>query len=139
MLLPALFHWSPADRRTDILRDGLKPYAPPAVSGGGEMSAIAWPYLCFGTTPQAAWRYSGDLDYNHLDDVEWDLWQVSLSDTDEVHIRPDFGNAVKEVRVHNAIPADRVWWVARRSGLVARCEHGAEMPADCPADCFPKV
>jgi hypothetical protein len=51
---------------------------------------------------------------------DWDLWQVNLSDTDEVHIRPDFGWDIKEVRVHNAIGPDRVWWVATRSEPVAR-------------------
>jgi hypothetical protein len=138
MLLGPLYHWSPADRREQILRDGLQPYAPPAVSGGGEMSTIAWPYLCFGLTAKGAWRYSGDMGYDHLSETEWDLWQVALADTDEVHIRAEFGPRVKEVRVHNAIPADRVWWVARRDGLVARCPHGGETHTECSA-CFPSL
>lgn len=46
---------------------------------------------------------------------EWDLWQVRLQDGDEVHYRSDFGPVLKEIRVYNAIPADRAWWVARRS------------------------
>lgn len=135
-MLTALFHWSPADRRETILSEGLRPYAPPAVSGGD----IAWPYLCFGTSPQGAWRYSGGMGYEHFEEYEagWDLWQVTLAERDEVHVLPCWGPAVHEVRVHNAIPADRLWYVGRRTVLVARCAHGATTHAECAA-CFPDV
>lgn len=58
MLLPALYHWSPADRRESILREGLVPYAPPVVSSdGGDMAVIAWPYE--GLTKLATPRHYG--------------------------------------------------------------------------------
>jgi hypothetical protein len=114
----------------DILRDGLKPYSPATVSGPDLM----WPYICFGPTPSAAWGYSAGLPY--MEEIEtWDLWQVRLEEGDEVHIRAEFGPAIKVVRVRNAIPADRLWWVARRSDLAAVCCHGAETADDCPS-CF---
>lgn len=122
MILPALYHWSPRDRYHDILRDGLKPYVPPTVSTctnpttGNEV--IGWPYICFGTTPSAAWGLSGDMDYV-TEIEEWDLWQVMLADTDEVHFRSEYGNQLKEVRTYNAIPTDRMWWIATRSQPVA--------------------
>jgi hypothetical protein len=48
---------------------------------------------------------------------EWDLWLVDLADGDEIHIRAEFGPNLYEIRVRNAIPADRVWWVAQREPL----------------------
>lgn len=44
----------------------------------------------------------------------WDLWQVRLEDTDSVSIRPEFGPVVQEIKVYNAIPADRLWHVGER-------------------------
>lgn len=104
------------------------------------MEGVAWPYLCFGTTPKGAWRYSGGMGYEHFEQYEagWDLWQVTLADRDEVHVLPSWGPAICEVRIHNAIPADRVWWVGRRGQLVARCVHGGQSEHEC-ADCFPAL
>lgn len=47
--------------------------------------------------------------------TEWDLYQVRLIEGDEVHIRPDWGPVIREIKVHNDIPADRVWYVASRA------------------------
>jgi hypothetical protein len=105
------------------MQNGLKPFCEPVLStatnpvNGNQI--VGWPYICLGTTPSAAWGLSGDMDW--VSEVEeWDLWQVNLAENDEVHIRPDFGWDVKEVRVHNAIGSDRVWWVATRTSPVAR-------------------
>lgn len=122
MRLPALFHWSPRDRYHEIMTSGLKPFSEPVTSTANleNGNVIAgWPYICFGTTPSAAWGLSGDMSWAS-EIEEWDLWQVNLAENDEVHVRPDFGWDIKEVRVHNAIGPDRVWWVATRTAPVAR-------------------
>jgi hypothetical protein len=114
VILPALFHWSPATNRVAILRDGLKPYSPPVVHAG----TAKFPYICLSPTPSSGWGLSGDMSWASEVD-EWDLWQVRLQEGDEVDIRGDFGPVIREVRVRNALPADRVWLVATRSPLVA--------------------
>jgi hypothetical protein len=114
MLLPALYHWSPKDRREDIMRDGLKPYSMPVCHGAG-VGELKFAYICFSPTPSGAWGLSGDIDGNFEDTIsEWDLWQVRLAEGDEVHYRADWGPWLREVRVHTAIPANRVWYVATR-------------------------
>lgn len=121
MLLPALFHWSPSDRRSVIRTEGLRPYCPPTISTGD----LAWPYLCFSPTPSSAWGLSGDMQWvSEIDD--WDLWQVRLAEGDEVHYRNDFGPVLREIRVYNAIPADRLWFVGTRSGACAEPMAGGE-------------
>lgn len=110
MILPDLFHWSPADRRDAIRSEGLRTYCAPAVSSPGH----AFPYLCFSSDPKAAWRLSGDMEW--VSEVEeWDLWQVRLADTDEVRYNPSWGPVLEEIRVYNPIPADRIWLVGTRS------------------------
>lgn len=120
MLLPALFHWSPADRRAAIRAEGLRPYAPANISTqlDDDDRALAWPYLCFSPTPSSAWGLSGDMEWASEIDA-WDLWQVRLAEGDEVHYRGDFGPVLREIRVYGAIPADRVWYVATRTCPVA--------------------
>lgn len=103
-----MYHWSPTSRRDTILREGLKPYSEPVTS------TVAFAYICLSPTASSSWSLSGDMGWT-TDEDNWDLWQVRLSEDDEVHIRPDFGPIIREVRVHNAISADRVWWVAERS------------------------
>lgn len=113
MLLPALYHWSPADRRSAIRAEGLRPYCPPTLCTGGPDGDLSYPYLCLSPTPSSAWGLSGDMDW--VSEIEaWDLWQVRLADGDEVRYRGDFGPVLREVRVYNAIPADRIWYVATR-------------------------
>lgn len=129
MNLPDLYHWSPADRRDNILAQGLRPYSPPSVN------SMAFPCICLASSPLDAWRLSGDMGWTS-EVEEWDLWQVRLADGDEVHVLPEFGPKVKEIRVNNAIPPYRVIWVARREPLTGRCQHGAYTSTDCPDDCF---
>ncbi|MER5608358.1 hypothetical protein AB0F93_00180 [Micromonospora tulbaghiae] len=108
MLLPDLYHWSPADRFDAISRDGLRPHSRPTVCQTTTLS-----YVCLSPNPARAWSLSGDMDWTaEVDD--WDLWQVRLADGDNVRIRPEFGREVMEIKVFGPIPADRVWWVARR-------------------------
>lgn len=110
MLLPALYHWSPADRRDAIRGEGLRPYSTPTVHSDPDLAS---PYLCLSTTPSSGWGLSGDMGW--VGGIEeWDLWQVRLAEGDEVHYRADFGPVLREIRVYTAIPADRVWFVASR-------------------------
>lgn len=117
-VLGALYHWSPVDRRVAILQAGLVPYAAPVChtpERGGK--ALTYPYVCLGLTPSGAWGLSGNSDPDLQGEHDWDLWQVRLDDHDTVHVLPTWGAVLREVRVRNAIPADRLWLVATRSGL----------------------
>lgn len=107
MLLPALYHWSPAERYQDINTGGL-------VAGSREtVASSALQTVCLGTDPQAAWSLSGAMDWcSEID--EWDLWQVQLADTDEVTLRAEFGPQICEVKIRNSVPRDRIWFVGRR-------------------------
>lgn len=107
MILPAMYHWSPADRYESIRRNGLVPGSPACVASGEPA------YVCLSPVPSSGWGLSGDMDW--ASDVdEWDLWQVRLQEGDEVHVRSDFGPVIREVKAHGVIGPDRVWWVARR-------------------------
>jgi hypothetical protein len=113
MRLPALYHWSPRANRNDIRDHGLKPYA--SMRGAPEEQwAMGCGCICLAAEPSQAWRLSGDIDGASPDTEEWDLWEVRLADTDEVHVRAEFGQDIKEIRVMNTIPADRLWWVGVR-------------------------
>lgn len=116
MHLPALYHWSPTDRRVEITQCGLTPYQPGHVLIDGKQ--LGFPYICFSPTPSAAWGLSGDMDWG-TEIESWDLWMVRLIEGDEVQIRSDFGPVVREVRTFNAIPPDRLWYVATREPKVA--------------------
>lgn len=108
VLLGALYHWAPADRRAAILLEGLVPGRSPTVTINGRCRE-----LCLSPTPAGAWTLSGALDW--VAEIEsWDLWQVELGDRDEVHVLPSWGPHVKEIRVRNTMPPDRVWWVGQR-------------------------
>lgn len=122
MNLPVCYHWSPATRRKDILRDGLKPYS--RMSNGGFHNddtgneVVSFPYICLATEASRGWALSGGMPgFEGIED--WDLWEVRLADSDEVHISLEYGPSVKEIRVTNAIPPDRVRWIATRSPLSA--------------------
>lgn len=114
LTLPTLYHWSPTGRREAIRVDGLKPYSPPSVTSPMDnVWAMGFGCICLGTTPARAWSLSGDMQ--HTSEIEeWDLWQAELTESDEVHIRAEFGPRIKEVRVMNPIPGDRLWWVGER-------------------------
>lgn len=107
MLLPALYHWSPAKRYEGINSLGLVAGSKETVASGALQT------VCLGTDPQAAWSLSGAMDWCCEVD-EWDLWQVRLADTDEVSLRAEFGPHIWEVKVRNSLPRDRLWFVGRR-------------------------
>lgn len=115
MNLPAVYHWSPRDRREQIRVDGLKPYSPNVVTiDPQEEWAHGFGCICFGLDPARAWALSGDMQ--HTSEVEeWDLWQLpELVETDEVRVRAEYGPRIWEVRLFNPVAADRLWWVGAR-------------------------
>ncbi len=106
-MISALYHWSPAERWKDINAHGLQPFSRNTVASG------SLHYLCSSPDPAEAWMLSGATEW--CSEVEqWDLWQIRLAPGDEVHVRPFFGDHIQEVKIHNAIPADRLWWIGRR-------------------------
>jgi hypothetical protein len=113
VILPALYHWSPEERRKEIRANGLRPYARTRFLEG-ETKGLGFPYICLSPSPSLAWSLSGDLSHE-TEYEDWDLWQVRLSRDDEVEVRAEFGDEIKEVRVRNAISGDRVWYVATRT------------------------
>src|SRR4051794_20540121 len=113
MILPPLYHWSPKERRSQIRKEGLLPYSRTRFAPDDSGLAVGYPYVCLSTSPSQAWGLSGDIDHEFEYD-EWDLWQVNLSDDDEVFIRAEFGRTIKEVRVRNPVPPDRIWHVGVR-------------------------
>lgn len=104
--LGTLYHWSPKDRRLSILQQGLQVMAKPQVH------SVAFPWVCLGTTPSSAWGLT--LAEDRMEVEVWDLWQVTLKDEDHVDILDGWGPVIREVRVHNGLPQDRVWWVGER-------------------------
>ena len=114
MILPPLYHWSPQEHRAKILQHGLQIMREDQKAKEDGFHGVRWPWVCLGSTPLQAWDllpWFGE----ELAGMEFDLYEVKLQETDDVHIRCDFGPVVREVRVHNSIPADRVFWVARRN------------------------
>lgn len=121
LVLPVLYHWSPAECRPRINRRGLRPTCPTAVPVGLPMpgdARIVDPdatvrAVCLGTSPSHAWSLSGALWAER--GAVWDLWQVTLDVDDEVHPLPFYGHRLGEVRVANRIPKGRIWLVGQRT------------------------
>lgn len=131
--LPVLFHWSPAERRVKITRNGLRPSTPTLVEtfagaqgprslerSEGFTTAKA---VCLGTTPSHAWSLCGAI-WGHKDEV-WDLWQVTLDTDDKTRImeNPYSGYRLGEIRVLNHIPKSRIWHVGTRTVGSRRWSH----------------
>lgn len=125
--LGPLYHWSPRDRLNSIKRLGLITgrrgvtgpiYNVWGVDDNGEPCLIPgeWraDYVCFSPTPVTAWNYSHGAWRTK---GTFDLWSVVLEDTDEVHINPQWGSKIVEVRVHNRIKKARLVWVGERTVL----------------------
>lgn len=115
-----LYHWSPRENRESIQRRGLRIMSAgrPFKTHEGETTCVEFPWICLGTTPSTAWGLIADPDCAET----WDLWQVQLRDGDHVAVRTDLDLPfIREIRVHNGLPADRVWWVAERSAGGPHC------------------
>lgn len=125
--LGPLYHWSPRDRRKSIDRYGLKPghRSPRARKPDPDDDELVrgWynfraDYVCFSTTPATAWAYCLPIR-----GVTYDLWEIYLQPTDEVHILPMWGDLIIEVRVMNRIPKSRLVFVGERTAEKGREPH----------------
>lgn len=107
-----LYHWSPRSRLQGITRYGLVPSKRPSV---GTIPAVTGgvPMVCYGISPADAWALSGDMAWA-TGLGPWDLWQVRLFAADEIHVLPNFGPRIREVRVANRIPKSRLTWIGER-------------------------
>lgn len=122
MHLPDLYHWSPAANHKNIQKRGLRPTTettvtmhpvPPNIGhheGDDKLEGVL--AVCLGTSASTAWGLSGAWSAE-LGSV-WDLWQVVLTEDDEVHIRTEYGPQAYEVRVLGKIPRSRIWYVGSR-------------------------
>lgn len=118
MTLGPLYHWSPRDRLSSIKRLGLTP-GKRNINGSsytntvtGKEEEFLQPALCFSLDPATAWAYSHGT---WRSTGTFDLWQVWLEATDEVHILPMWGSRIVEVRVHNRIPKRRLILIGERT------------------------
>lgn len=119
MIIGPLFHWSPRQRLSSIRRKGLVPgqrnINGPTFHGlSGEDEGLGeyrQESISFSTDPATAWNYSHGTWKTK---GTFDLWQVYLISTDEVHIQPNWGDRIVEVRVRNRIPKRRLIWIGER-------------------------
>lgn len=106
-----LFHWSPTDRRSGILRRGLCP--------GSLSLAREWrpPYVALADEPWIAWLLSGRI---HPEIPDWDLWMVYAADLIGWEVifdtfRDTGRPYVKERRVYHRVPKSAVHWIGTRN------------------------
>lgn len=105
-----LYHWSPRDRRKQIIRYGLRPKM---ISS----SSIEWkpPYICLAETPSWAWALSGA---NRKEILEWDLWETSLKRLGKYKILKSYDHhRFHEVRSFERIYKRDLWYVGSRTQL----------------------
>lgn len=107
MILPTLYHWSPASRYEGIRRDGLVAGSPPVTCSSAVQRISVSP------DARTAWALSGAMEWTSEHGV-WDLWAVTLTDRDGFSVRPGYGARIEEVQILGSVPAERVWYVGRR-------------------------
>lgn len=107
----ALYHWSPAGRRRQITRYGLRPHMRAVTTS----EAFKAPYVCFADSPSWAWALSGEMPYAPRG--EWDLWQTSMDLLTEPVVLPGPGRAsgIYEVRTEHRLYKRHLWYVASRT------------------------
>lgn len=106
-----MFHWSPRDRRGQIIRYGLRP----GMRNTTTTESYKAPYICFADSPSWAWALSGgQRRFNR--GSNWDLWMTYLSDIQEpiIHATPDRPSGLYEVRTVHRLYKSRLWYVGSR-------------------------
>lgn len=104
-----LYHWSPVERRKQILRFGLKPHSK---SRCGQWKP---PYVCFSDSPSLAWGLSACFSDGP---GEWDLWMMwSNSPTGYETLTTGHNPSGKptEYRVYERVPKSKLWHVGVRT------------------------
>lgn len=101
----ALYHWSPAERRKQIVKYGLRP--------GSVSSDRLWrpPYVCFADSPYRAWLLIGRYRPEIRD---WDLWHTSSGDLDGYEVIPSDDGEPREYRVYHRVFKRHLWMVGSR-------------------------
>lgn len=115
MKLEILYHWSPADRRTGIARQGLVPGKRPVTHSSLPFDdASQWraPYVCLAEDPLWAWCLSGNVS-GSVGEV-WDLWAINLHEELHSifrvrHARRQPGDAPNPTRYHEWRVYDRIY------------------------------
>ena len=104
-----LYHWSPASRRRQINRYGLRPRQRTTTSTEG-FTGMA---LCLADSPSWAWALTLQ---GRGHDGEWDLWQTSLNRIIDpiVLATPDRPSGLHEVRTEHRIYKRDLWHVGSR-------------------------
>ncbi len=105
-----LYHWSPAPRRTQIIRRGLVP--------GSWSIDHAWraPYVALSDSPSLSWGLSGGHPRGEAHPT-WDLWMVWSDRLDGGHVHLFYGldeSHPQEVRVFQRIYKRDLWMVGTR-------------------------
>ena len=112
-----MYHWSPRDRKKQIIRYGLRPHMRPSTTVGDDPSLKGYkpPYICFADSPSWAWALSG-WQRRFPVGSEWDLWMTYLSDIKEpvIHATPDRPTGLYEVRTCHRIYKSRLWYEGSR-------------------------
>lgn len=106
----AWYHWSPTERRNQIIRYGLMP--------GQWSTDKLWkpPCVCLASTPNLAWVLSGRTSRGSQID-SWDLWEVFVGDQSGYEELYFDSGVVKEIRVYERIYKRNVWFVGERTNL----------------------
>jgi len=106
-----LYHWSPAARRGQINRYGLRPGMRPTTTTEN-LGAMA---ICLADSPSWAWALSGNMRYTPAG--EWDLWQTSLDRIVDpiVMATPDRPSGLYELRTEHRIYKRDLWLVGQRT------------------------
>lgn len=107
-----MYHWSPRERKKQIIRYGLRPHMRPTTTDSDDRRI---PYVCFADSPSWAWALSGEQRRFPVG-TEWDLWMTWLSDIPEpiVHATPDRPSGLYEVRTEHRIYKSKLWYVGSR-------------------------
>ena len=117
MEINIVYHWAPTIYKEKIIKEGLQPYSRietyinPISNIEETWSA---PYICCGFTPLKALYYVIDL-LNSREIENISLFEIYISHLDEVIIRNDKSNELKELRIFNTISNDRIHYVGDRS------------------------
>ncbi len=126
-ILDVLYHWSPSDRRVDILKKGLRVYSKKTVVSYGRS-----PYICLATRPSLAWGLSADARAGSKQEdpiEEWDLWEVRLPESAEVHVREFWWPKIEELKVYTSIPPECLWFIGQRPDKLVFIEAKGAKPA----------
>ncbi|MGB3205211.1 MAG: hypothetical protein WBB28_09500 [Crinalium sp.] len=109
MIKVILYHWSPSYNRDSIFKDGLKVATKPTINTKSQSC------ISCSLDPKTAWKLSADL----TEIASWDLYQITLSSMDEVHIQPCWSGNIQEVRVKNSVAPHQLFFV----GTKERCDQ----------------